>query len=95
MSFSPASRSRYFALERARESPLRCLRRPASLAPANEVRPERDLGARDVAPEDIRALVPVVERLIIRALKARAAQAHDLHVVPETVLTIVGETCAV
>ena len=37
--------------------------------------------ARDVAPQHIQPLVPVVELLIVRALEARAAEPKHLHVV--------------
>jgi len=57
------------ALEGAREA-RDTLRDRSDLAPPDDVRPESDLGGREVAPEDVQALVPGVERLIVRALEA-------------------------
>ena len=51
-----------------------------------DVRPERNVRAGEVAPQDIQALVPVIELLIVRALEARTAQAKHLQVVAEHVV---------
>ena len=45
------------------------------------MRPERDIRACDVSERDRQALVPVIQLLIIRGLKARARQPEDLDVV--------------
>jgi len=47
------------------------------------VRPERDVRAREVPPQDIQALVPGVQLLVVGALEARTAEPKRLDVVAE------------
>ena len=42
------------------------------------------LRAREIAPQDVQALVPVIELLVVRALEARAPEAEHLQVVAES-----------
>src|SRR5579864_6066315 len=65
-----------------------------NLAPADDVGPESDLRTRNIPPQDVQALMPGVERLVVRTLKARSTDPKDLHVVAEVVFTMCGETCA-
>src|SRR6266404_7986822 len=52
-----------------------------NIPPPDEMRPERYVGARNVSPGDVQSLVPVVQRLVIRAFEARPTQPERLHVV--------------
>src|ERR1700733_5330629 len=53
------------------------------LAAADDVRPQGDLGACNVSPKNVQALVPGVERLIVRAFEARPTDVKDLNVIAE------------
>jgi hypothetical protein len=50
------------------------------IPPPNEMRPQRNVRTRDIAPGDIQPLMPVVERLIIGTLETRPAQPKGLKV---------------
>jgi len=50
------------------------LRGPAS----DHVRPESNVGAREVAPQHVEPLVPIVELYVIRALEARSPELEHL-----------------
>ena len=49
------------------------INKPYRLAMPNHVGPEHHALPGDVSPQDIESLVPVIELLIIRRLKARSA----------------------
>jgi len=51
------------------------------LTAANYVRPQRNLRARYISPQDIQPLVPGVQLVVIGALETSAAQAKDLYVI--------------
>ena len=52
------------------------------IATSNEMRPKGHVGACNVSPGDVQPFVPVVERLIVRALEAGTADLERLHVIP-------------
>src|SRR5579863_5443053 len=52
------------------------------LAPSDHVGPERKFGAREIAPQHIQSLMPVVELFVVGALEARASQPECLQIVP-------------
>jgi len=54
------------------------------LAVTDHMSPQGNLGTCDVPPEDVQALVPGVQRLVIRAFKAPTATLEDLDVVSKT-----------
>jgi hypothetical protein len=49
----------------------------------NDLRPQRNIGTPDIAPQDIEPFVPIIEFLIIVALKTRTAEPEHLQVIAE------------
>jgi hypothetical protein len=55
--------------------------RIACLTSPDHVGPQGQVGRGDVAQQDIEALVPAVDVIVVRAFEARAGQAQRLHIV--------------
>ena len=52
-----------------------------TLAPSDLVRPQRHIRTRNIAPEYIKAFVPIVELTIVRGFKRDPTQPKRLHVI--------------
>jgi hypothetical protein len=46
--------------------------------------PQGNIGAGNVSPQDVEPFMPIIQLLVIGALKARAAQTEHLHVIAES-----------